>query len=213
MSGSRSHIKPGTDLVPHAARATATVGPAVAGAATYGVHVEDQLTSAAAEARRELETTAAQAQADFERAATSHREALQAEGEAQLAALRQAGEALRTEVTMAQEHLQELTRVLVERVEGATFEARNDLHRLAARVRGEGEERLDRLEDHLRAGLDRLTAEVERATQEAVAQIQATVDRELRLHHRGPDGVQRHPAESPIYLSPDQVEDDDVDLG
>ena len=180
------------------------MAPVVGGAALYGSHVQDELTSAAATAKAELEA-----------AVNAHRIDLNAAFEAQLTHLRAESQQLREQLVHTGEELREVGRTMVERVEAASFEARDQLHRISAQLKGEGDERLEVLEDHLRTALERVRVEVEQATFEAVARVRQTAERDA-LAQPGIDATlptDRLASDPSFFLSPEQADDDDIDLG
>ena len=177
------------------------MAPVMVGAAAYGVHAENQLTTAHEQALENLQATVA-----------AHRDGLRTEHEAMLAELRGEGERQRAELAQTADQLREVARTMIDRIESTAFEARDDLQRVAAQLRGEGDERLDVLEDHLRTALERIRIEVNDATHDAMTRIRAAADQAI-APLSDPVTVERAPAAPAFYLSPEQTEDDDVDLG
>lgn len=178
------------------------MAPVAAAGTTYGLYVANELSEGADRARAELEG-----------AITAQRDAARVEYEAQLERIRAEGDALTERVRQASDQLQEAARVMVDRIESVAFDVRDDLNRVAARIRGESEERLDLLEDHVRAHIERARTEIESATSEAVGRIRAVVDVELHAR-RSPFGgaTAAEPSGASFYLTPEQADDDDVDL-
>ena len=191
----------GRQVTRNLATATAAVAPVVGGAALYGHELQAEITSLAEQTRNELAA-----------AVEAQRAAMREEHESYLVQIQAAGEAAREQVAEAGEQLRETARAMMERIEGATFEVRDEINRMSARLRGESDERLDVLEDHLRSALERARVEVEDATQQAMARVRAAVESEVMLH-RNTLPVETPPAEPAFYLSPEQADEDDVDLG
>ncbi len=183
---------------------TAAAAPIVGGAAIYGSEVQNQLSAAATEAKAELDSAVA-----------THRQELSAELEAQLTRLRAEGQQVMQQLVQAADELRATGRAMIERVEAVSFEARDELNRFSARLKGEGDERLDVLEDHLRGALERVRVEVETATSDAVARIRAVAESEAALAQQRdvPVAAERVAGDPLFYLAPEQADDDDIDLG
>jgi len=181
------------------AASAAVAAPAVAGTAAYGAHVHGELSEAHAASTAELQSTAAEIRAT-----------MQAEMEAHLQALRTESELIRGQILQAGEQLREVTSTMVDRIDGAAFEIRDELNQMLARLRGESDERLDVLEDHLRAAVERARADIAQATDEALERIRQSGAAPGLDGPRVDDGGYAGPS---FFISPESSDDDDIDFG